>query len=107
MAEPDFHVVPEALRQEAEEIRQTSDHWWGARKAIAEFPMDANALGYYGESIVRKFNYSGTQLMEKLAKGTDTIQSAADGLKTCADHFESVDAEFYRQYGYIDSQLGY
>ncbi len=107
MSSQDFHVVPEALKLEAEEVRQTSGHWDTAKDKIQGTPMDLNALGSFGKDNVAKFNLATTRLTTKLREGSASIQSAADGLKTCATHFEAQDADFYRQFGYIDAQLGY
>ncbi|MEV6557541.1 hypothetical protein AB0M22_17615 [Nocardia sp. NPDC051756] len=107
MSDQDFHVVPEALKLEAEEIRQTSEQWDSAKKKILEAPMDLNALGSYGKDNAAKFNLATTYLVTKLREGSTSIQSAADGLKSCATHFENLDADYYRQFGYIDAQLGY
>ncbi|WP_029901252.1 hypothetical protein [Nocardia brasiliensis] len=107
MADQDFHVVPEALKLEAEEVRQTSGHWDAAKDKIQGTPMDLNALGSFGKDNAAKFNLATARLATKLREGSASIQSAADGLKTCANHFESLDADYYRKFGYIDAQVGY
>ncbi|MBF6235767.1 hypothetical protein IU474_01555 [Nocardia otitidiscaviarum] len=107
MGSTDFRVVPEALKLEAEEIRQASENWNSARGQVSDNPLDNNALGVYGAQIAAKFNSATAPLARKLEKGVTTIQSAADGLKTAATHFENVDAEYYRRFGYIDAQIGY
>ncbi|MFC4374976.1 hypothetical protein ACFO5K_12800 [Nocardia halotolerans] len=107
MAKEVFHVVPEALKLGAEEVRQTSGHWDAAKDKVNGTPMDLNALGAFGKDNVAKFNLATSRLTTKLREGSTSIQSAADGLKTCATHFEGLDADYYRQFGYIDAQVGY
>ncbi|WP_157101269.1 hypothetical protein [Nocardia shimofusensis] len=107
MADTDFRVCPAALRLQAVEVRQASEHWLKANAAIGAAPMAADALGYFGTDIVTKFNAAASTVSEKLIAGQRSIQSAATGLETCATHFETVDAEWYRQFGFIDAQVGY
>ncbi|MBL1080040.1 hypothetical protein JK358_37155 [Nocardia sp. 2] len=95
------------MKLQAEEVRQTSEHWDTAKKNVVETPLDTNALGQYGKEIAGKLNLAGANLASKLRDGSTAIQTAADGLKTCATHFEGLDADYYRQFGYIDAQLGY
>ncbi|WP_280439140.1 type VII secretion target [Nocardia cyriacigeorgica] len=107
MTNTDFHVCPEALRLQAEEVGQTADHWQNAYAQISTNPMSSGALGYFGTDIVTKFNEIAADVVTKLQQGRLSIESAADGLRACATHFENVDAEYYRQFGYIDTRLGY
>lgn len=107
MADTDFRVCPAALRLQAVEVRQASEHWLDANAAIGAAPMAADALGWFGTDIVTKFNAAASTVSGKLIAGQRSIQSAATGLETCATHFEAVDAEWYRQFGFIDAQVGY
>src|SRR5690606_11165904 len=105
-ADTDFRVCPAALRLQAVEVDQASDHWRNANAAIGGAPMAEDALGFYGNDIVAKFNEAASTVSGKLIQGHLSIQSAATGLETCATHFEAVDAEWYRQFGFIDAQAG-
>jgi len=107
LADTDFRVCPAALRLQAVEVRQASEHWNNANAAIGGAPMDGQALGYFGTDIVAKFNTAASTVSGKLIAGRQSIQSAATGLEKCATHFEAVDAEWYRQFGFIDAQAGY
>ncbi|WP_028479131.1 hypothetical protein [Nocardia sp. CNY236] len=103
----DFHVVPAALRLQAEEIRQASGHWGSAADWIEKNNLTEDSLGYFGKSIVQTFNQVAADVSDKLRQGKRAIESASDGIDLCANHFESLDAEYYRRFGYIDEKLGY
>ncbi|MFR9752093.1 hypothetical protein ACL02S_13800 [Nocardia sp. 004] len=105
MSDIDFRVCPSALRLQAVEVRQSSEHWGDAKAEISAAPMKSGALGYFGKSIEEQFNTAAGEVVTKLILGQNSIKSAASALETCATHFENVDTEFYRQFGYIDAQL--
>ncbi|MFE3547010.1 hypothetical protein ACFXK0_28950 [Nocardia sp. NPDC059177] len=108
MANVDFNTCPQALRLQATEVQQAADHWKEAKEAIAGTPMQADALGFFGTEIVSKFNTAAAGVIAtKLIQGHISISNAAGSLDTCAKHFENLDAEWYRQFGYIDQRVGY
>jgi hypothetical protein len=103
----DFHVVPEALRLQAVEIKNCADHYYSAANEIGAQRMGSRALGIFGDDITRMFNDVLTDVEDKLRAGQRTIKSAGDGLDICATHYEQVDNDYYRKFGYIDDELGY
>lgn len=106
----DFRVVPAALKLDADRVRVASDYWATAHLAILNgLPMNEIALGKESSAlkIVQTFNECAEKLCVKLVDGANAIDGAADKLTAVAQHFENVDAEYYRQFGYIDEGLGY
>ncbi|MFC6011528.1 hypothetical protein [Nocardia lasii] len=106
----DFRVAPDALRTEAERVREAAGWWETAHLGILNVsPMPQDALGNWevAKNIVKTFNTSAESLCIKLKDGTASIDKAADAIGVAARHFENEDAEFYRQYGFIDEKLGY
>lgn len=44
------------------------------------------------------------ECLDGLQRGLDSVLFAATGLRQAADHYESVDAAYYEQFGYIGSR---
>ncbi|MBA4857165.1 hypothetical protein [Nocardia farcinica] len=103
----DFQVCPAALRTQANEIGQCASHYTSSSKHIGEHRMAPLTLGALGKDVVTIFNDVTLDVSTKLAKSAETIQSAAEGIAACATHYENLDADYYRQFGYIDEKLGY
>ncbi|WP_054816070.1 hypothetical protein [Nocardia arizonensis] len=104
----DFHVVPEALKLEAERVRGAADYWANAHLSILNtMPMREMMFGNKGIDIVKKLQACTETLSAKLIDGKNSTDDAADKLMTCANHFTSVDADYYRKFGYIDEKAGY
>ncbi|MFR9772198.1 hypothetical protein [Nocardia sp. SC052] len=103
----DFHVCPKALRTQANEIRYCSGHYNSSAQHIGEHRMGDYALGVFGRDIADVFNDVLADVHDKLMKGKVTIESAGNGLAACANIYESVDAAYYREFGYIDESVGY
>lgn len=104
----DFRVAPEALTLGADRVRVAADYWANAHLSILNtMPMQQMMFGNKGIDIVKKLQKCTEELSVKLIDGKNSIDDAADKLATCANHFTAVDAEYYRQFGYIDEKLGY
>lgn len=103
----DFHVCPDALRLQATEVTNTANHYETSANHIGEHRMGNYTLGIYGRDVTNVFNDVLTDVHDKLIKGKETIKSAGDGLAACATVYENHDAEYYREFGYIDEKLGY
>ncbi|MET7771607.1 hypothetical protein [Nocardia sp. NPDC005366] len=103
----DLHVCPDALRNQANEIRQCASHYTASSAHIGEHRMAPLTLGAFGRDIVAIFNDVTLDVSNKLSKSAETIQSASDGIALCAKHYENVDNDYYRQFGYIDESIGY
>ncbi|MFI9509246.1 type VII secretion target [Nocardia sp. NPDC052566] len=103
----DFHVVPQALRTQANEIINTAGHYNLAANYVGDHRMPPLTLGIFGKDVASIFNDVATNVHDKLDKGKKSIQSAGEGISTCATNYENVDAQYYREFGYIDEMLGY
>lgn len=103
----DFHVCPDSLRMQANEIRQCAGHYTASSAHIGEHRMSPLTLGALGKDIVTIFNDVTLDVSNKLSKSAETIQSASDGIEKCAKHYQDLDSDYYRQFGYIDETLGY
>ncbi|MQY20511.1 type VII secretion target [Nocardia macrotermitis] len=103
----DFHVCPQALRMQADEIKNTATHYETSARHIGEHRMARFTLGIFGQDVANVFNDTLTDVSDKLTKGKKTIASAGDGISACAKNYENLDADYYRKFGYINEQLGY
>lgn len=103
----DLSVCPEALRIQAVEIEDCAGHYTTSATRVGEHRLAPLALGALGRDIVQHFNDMSLNVSNKLKDSAATIDSAADGIRACATHFQGVDDDYYRKFGYIDETLGY
>ncbi|MFD3507065.1 hypothetical protein [Nocardia sp. NPDC058666] len=103
----DLSVCPQALRMQAREIGDCSVHYTTSAARVGEHRLSPLALGALGRDIVQHFNDMSLNVSNKLKDSAATVQSAADGIHACATHFEGMDDDYYRKFGYINETLGY
>lgn len=102
----DFRVVPQALRDQAEEVAETAGHYLTASGKLRERRMTDAILGSLCGTIPNLFNEVLDDVSGKLERGSTQIQQAADALRVCATHYEAVDQYYYQQFNYIDERAG-
>ncbi|MEU4803086.1 hypothetical protein [Actinosynnema sp. NPDC023587] len=104
----DFHVVPEAMRRNAKEFVDVADAWNNARSALLDAHLADDDLGLLGrtERVPQSHNAGLNNILDRLAKGFEALNNAALALRAVADEYESRDAEYYRQFGYLDDRPG-
>ncbi|APU16037.1 hypothetical protein [Actinoalloteichus fjordicus] len=103
----DFHVVPEALRANVRELHEVAEAWAGAKSKLEDRHLATGDLGYLGdqENIVSLYNDALNAVLERLQSGFESLNNATDALRGIADEYESRDAEFYAEFGYINDQI--
>ncbi|APU22101.1 hypothetical protein [Actinoalloteichus sp. GBA129-24] len=103
----DFQVVPEALRDNVRKIYDIADSWSGAKDLATGQYMAARDLGFLGEheNVPSTYNDAVDTIIEKLTLGFEALNNAGDALGDVADDYESRDAEFYQEFGYINESL--
>lgn len=102
----DFRAVPGTLRDAAGEFEGAAYHWAGAIKAVADATLADSTVGLLGVLAGAPARYAAAhqECLDGLQRGLDSVLFAATGLRQAADHYESVDAAYYEQFGYIDSR---
>lgn len=103
----DLSVCPEALRMQAREIEDCSIHYTTSASRVGEHRLAPLTLGALGRDIVQIFNDMSLDVSNKLKDSAATIHSASAGIYACATHYQGVDDDYYRKFGYINETLGY
>lgn len=102
----DFRAVPATLRAAADEFEDAAGHWAHATKLVAAATLTDSAVGFLGvlAGVTTKYSAAQQGCLDGMHRGLKSVLLAATGLRQAADHYESVDATYYEQFGYIDSQ---
>ncbi|AOS64194.1 hypothetical protein [Actinoalloteichus hymeniacidonis] len=103
----DYHVVPDALRENVRQLHYVADSWADAKAELSNQHMEQNDLGYLGvkQNIPDIYNTALNTVLDRLQSGFEALNNAAESLKNVADDYESRDAEFYTELGYIDDEM--
>ncbi|ASO21217.1 DNA repair ATPase RecN [Actinoalloteichus hoggarensis] len=103
----DFHVVPEALRANVRELHEVAEAWAAAKSTLAHQHLATDDLGYLGEQedVVSMYNDALDTILDRLQSGFESLNNAVDTLKDIADEYESRDADYFAEFGYINSRL--
>ncbi|EFV13595.1 hypothetical protein [Segniliparus rugosus] len=104
----DFHVVPEALKKNAEAVVSDADRWKNASNVIEQHKLHPGDLGLPGSfsDIPGAFNRVLDLLIQKMRQGESTIRSAGEELGNVANEYENKDFEYYQQFGYTNDKIG-
>lgn len=102
----DFRAVPATLRAAADEFEDAAAHWAHATKLVDAAALTDSAVGFLGvlSGVPTKYAAAQQECLDGLRRGLESVLFAATGLRQAADHYESVDAAYYEQFGYIDSR---
>lgn len=104
----DYRVAPQALRKNATEFYDIADAWTNSKNKLSGAHMATDDLGLLGklENVPASHNAALNNVLDRLGKGFEALNSAAETLKKIADEYESRDAKYYRKYGYLDERIG-
>ncbi|SDC97198.1 hypothetical protein [Actinokineospora iranica] len=104
----DYHVVPAALRNAVTKLDEAAGHWGSAHGAIRDHYMGQDTLGLLGrlKNTHEAYNRALDTVQNRLGEGSQRLTDAGSTLNEVAKHYESVDADEYRKFNYIDEKLG-
>ena len=103
----DYRVVPGALRSNVKFLHEASDAWGKAHQSLTGMELAGDDLGILGDpsSATRNHNAAIQDALDRLRKGQEVLERAADELKGVADDYESRDAEYYEKFGYLRESM--
>lgn len=98
----DYRVVPDALRANVKKLYEVADRWNASKATLSGQNMAPDDLGFFGKPVPPSYNSSLTTVERKLMEGFEALSNAAETLKKVADDYDSREAEYYRQFGYLE-----
>ncbi|GAA0508539.1 hypothetical protein GCM10011581_19450 [Saccharopolyspora subtropica] len=103
----DYSVVPQALRANVKLLFEAADAWDRAYQALSGNELSDDDLGLLGElsAATKNYNAALAEALQRLKKGQEVLEKAANSLKAVADDYESRDAEYYEKFGYLKANM--
>lgn len=102
----DFRVVPESLQRASVEMQQVADGWANARTAITQSILQQDEIGLMGYAfdVAKRYNEAQAKISDEMVISCSHLQDAAIGLTQMANFYMKQDYDYYRQFGYIETQ---
>ncbi|MGW5643700.1 hypothetical protein [Saccharopolyspora sp. NPDC003762] len=103
----DYTVVPKALRANVKFLFEAADAWERAYQALSGKELNDDDLGLLGgpSSATRNHNLAVADALQRLKEGQEVLEKAANSLRDVADEYESRDAEYYENFGYLKANM--
>jgi hypothetical protein len=102
-----YTVVPESLLSMSKALRDAHQAWLGMRSNLDRLVLQSLSLGVLGELSGYPDSYNDIRdaVVDKLAEGEQSIQDTSMALEKVAKFYNEKDAEYYEQFGYIESEM--
>ncbi|WP_277675678.1 hypothetical protein [Saccharopolyspora rectivirgula] len=102
-----FEVVPGAIRKNVRFLQEASDAWDTAHKALKGMELKENALGLLGRLsfAIQHHNFALDEALRVLEEGQQRLEEAATKLQAVAHEYESRDADYYAEFGYLRDNM--
>lgn len=102
-----YTVVPESLLSMADALSDAHRDWAAMRDTIDGLVLQTLSLGVLGEASAYPSGYNDIkdEVVTKLADGETSLEETSRTLKKVAKFYNEKDAEYYEQFGYIESDM--
>jgi hypothetical protein len=102
-----YTVVPESLLSMSRVLRGAHQDWLAMRGDLDRLVLQSLSLGVLGEASNYPASYNGIKddIVDRLAQGEESIHDTSRALEKVAKFYAEKDAEYYEQFGYIESEM--
>jgi hypothetical protein len=102
-----YRVVPDALRDMWEGLGDAHRDWGDMRDSVDNLVLRTLSLGVLGElsSYSTAYNDVKDVVVDKLTVGHEALHETAKALEKVAKFYIEQEAEYYEQFGYVESEM--
>jgi hypothetical protein len=102
-----YTVVPEALLAMVDALRDAHRDWAAMKDTLDGLVLQTWSLGVLGEASAYPDGYNNIkdEVVTKLTEGERSLDGTSRTLEKVAKYYNEKDAEYYEQFGYIESEM--
>lgn len=102
-----YTVVPESLLSMVDALRDAHRDWTTMKDTLDSLALGTWSFGVLGEAAgyPDRYNIIKDEVVTKLADGGAVLDETSRTLEKVAKHYNEKDAEYYEQFGYLESDM--